>query len=194
MYLSVYFIDFVMDFDLIFFEGLMKKFDKRKRLSWLILIIVFLITTVKPVFSETEKERDIIRLLEVSGIRKQLTYMQDTLMNSMSMMISGSFPKIPDGFWKEFNQLIGKKEMDDLVQKIIPVYDKHMSHETVKKLIDMFETPFWEEWKEMMPQISREAGLIGSEWGKELSESPAFNKKIDELVKKYELEKINKQK
>ena len=172
----------------------MKKFDKRKRLSWLILIIVFLITTVKPVFSETEKEKDIIRLLEVSGIRKQLTYMQDTLMNSMSMMISGSFPKIPDEFWKEFNQLIGKKEMDDLVQKIIPVYDKHMSHETVKKLIDMFETPFWEEWKEKMPQISREAGLIGSEWGKELSESPAFNKKIDELVKKYELEKINKQK
>ena len=49
----------------------MKKFDKRKRLSWLILIIVFLITTVKPVFSETEKEKDIIRLLEVSGIRKQ---------------------------------------------------------------------------------------------------------------------------
>ena len=194
MYLSVYLIDFVMDFDLIFFEGLMKKFDKRKRLSWLILIIVFLITTVKPVFSETEKEKDIIRLLEVSGIRKQLTYMQDTLMNSMSMMISGSFPKIPDGFWKEFNQLIGKKEMDDLVQKIIPVYDKHMSHETVKKLIDMFETPFWEEWKEKMPQISREAGLIGSEWGKELSESPAFNKKIDKLVKKYELEKINKQK
>ena len=194
MYLRVYLIDFVMDFDLIFFEGLMKKFNKGKRLSWLILFIVFLITTVKPAFSETEKERDIIRLLEVSGIRKQLTYMQDTLMNSMSMMISGSFPKIPDGFWKELNQLIGKKEMDDLVQKIIPVYDKHMSHETVKKLIDMFETPFWEEWKEKMPQISREAGLIGSEWGKELSESPAFNKKIDELVKKYELEKINKQK
>ena len=171
----------------------MKKYNKKKSLIWLIFVSILLILNVKPVFSETEKERDIIRLLEVSGIRKQLTYMQDTLMNSMSMMISGSFPKIPDEFWKEFNQLIGKKEMDDLVQKIIPVYDKHMSHETVKKLIDMFETPFWEEWKEKMPQISREAGLIGSEWGKELSESPAFNKKIDELVKKYELEKINKQ-
>ena len=172
----------------------MKKINNKSGLSWLILTIVFLIITVKPVFSETEKERDIIRLLDVSGIRKQLSYMQDTLMNSMSMMISGSFPKVPDEFWKEFNQLIGKKEMDDLVHKIIPVYDKHMSHETVKKLIEMFETPFWEEWKEKMPQISREAGLIGSEWGKELSESPAFNEKLDKLVEKYELEKINKQK
>ena len=172
----------------------MKKNNNKSGLSWLILTIVFLIITVKPVFSETEKERDIIRLLDVSGIRKQLSYMQDTLMNSMSMMISGSFPKVPDGFWKEFNQLIGKKEMDDLVDKIIPVYDKHMSHETVKKLIEMFETPFWEEWKEKMPKISREAGLIGSEWGRALSESPAFNKKLDKLVEKYELEKINKQK
>ena len=172
----------------------MKKFNNKNGLNWLILTIVFLIITVKPVFSETEKERDIIRLLDVSGIRKQLSYMQDTLMNSMSMMISGSFPKVPDEFWKEFNQLIEKKDMDDLVHKIIPVYDKHMSHETVKKLIEMFETPFWEEWKEKMPKISREAGLIGSEWGRALSESPAFNKKLDKLVEKYELEKINKQK
>ena len=160
----------------------MKKINNKSGLSWLILTIVFLIITVKPVFSETEKERDIIRLLDVSGIRKQLSYMQDTLMNSMSMMISGSFPKVPDGFWKEFNQLIEKKDMDDLVHKIIPVYDKHMSHETVKKLIEMFETPFWEEWKEKMPKISREAGLIGSEWGRALSESPAFNKKLDDSL------------
>ena len=172
----------------------MKKHNKKKSIFGLLLIIILQIITVNSVFSETEKERDIIRLLDVSGIRKQLSYMQDTLMNSMSMMISGSFPKVPDGFWKEFNQLIEKKDMDDLVHKIIPVYDKHMSHETVKKLIEMFETPFWEEWKEKMPKISREAGLIGSEWGRALSESPAFNKKLDKLVEKYELEKINKQK
>lgn len=172
----------------------MRVHNKKKSLFWFVPIIVVLILTANPVFSETEKEKDIVKLLEVSGIRKQLSYMQDTLMNSMSMMISGSFPKVPDEFWKEFNQLIGEKEMDDLVNKIIPVYDKHMSHETVKKLIEMFETPFWEEWKEKMPQISREAGLIGSQWGKEISESSAFKKKLDDLVKKYELEKINKQK
>ena len=90
--------------------------------------------------------------------------------------------------------MIGEKEMEDLVSRVIPVYDKHMSHETVKKLIEMFETPFWEEWKQKMPEISREAGVLGSQWGKEISQSPAFNKKMEELIKKYELEKINKQK
>ena len=97
-------------------------------------------------------------------------------------------------FWTEFNKLIGKKEMDELIARVIPVYEKHMSHETVKKLIIMFETPFWEEWKKKMPLISREAGVVGSLWGKEISQSPAFNKKLEGLIKKYELEKINKKK
>ena len=60
----------------------------------LVLLCVLLGTT--PAFSETEKEKDIEKLLEVSGILSQLTYMQDTLMNSISMMISGSFPKVPE--------------------------------------------------------------------------------------------------
>ena len=81
--------------------------------------------------------------------------------------------------------------MKNLVERIIPVYDKHMSHETVKKLITMFETPFWNEWKEKMPLISREAGVIGSEWGREHTQSKEFNQKLEGLIKKYELEKLN---
>ena len=42
-----------------------------------------------------------------------------------------------------------------------------------------------------MPQISREAGLIGNEWGREYTQSEAFNKKLQDLIKKYELEKLN---
>ncbi|MBT6854484.1 MAG: hypothetical protein HOA09_02735, partial [Nitrospina sp.] len=40
-------------------------------------------------------------------------------------------------------------------------------------------------------QISREAGVIGSEWGREYTQSEAFNKKLQDLIKKYELEKLN---
>jgi len=173
-------------------EGTMRILNKNKNSIGLVLFFVLLGAIANPAFSETEKEKDIEKLLEVSGILSQLTYMEDTLMNSMSMMISGSFSKVPDEFWKEFNQLIGEKEMTDLINRVIPVYDKHMSHETVKKLIEMFETPFWEEWKKKMPEISREAGVVGSQWGKEISQSPAFNKKMEELIKKHELEKINK--
>ena len=167
----------------------MELFYKKKIIT--VFLLVLLWGTVNPVYSETEKERDIKKLLEVSGILDRLSYMQESLLNNVSMMVTAPFPKVPDAFWGEFNQLIGKKEMDDLIDRVIPVYDKHMSHETVKKLITMFKTPFWDEWKEKMPQISREAGVIGSEWGREHTQSEAFNKKLQGLIKKYELEKLN---
>ena len=167
------------------------RFNCKKIITAAFLILMWV--TVSPVFSEasSEKEKDIKKLLKVSGILDQLSYMQDTLMNSVSMMVSGPFPKVPDAFWGEFNKLVGKKEMDDLVERVIPVYDKHMSHETVKKLIIMFETPFWNDWKEKMPLISREAGVIGSEWGREHTQSAAFKMRLDGLIEKYELEKLN---
>ena len=167
----------------------MKLSKKNKSLIWLVLF--FLLAGVAPAFSEIEKEKDIKKLLEVSGILRQLSYMQDTFMNSVSIMISGTFPKVPDEFWKEFNQLVGEKEMNELIARVIPVYDKHMSHETVKKLVEMFETPFWEEWKKKMPEISRDAGVVGSQWGREISQSAEFNQKVEGLIKKYELEKLN---
>ena len=170
----------------------MKLFIKKKNLIWLVLF--FLLLNVVPVFSETEKEKDIKKLFEVSGILRVLSDKQETFMNSVSMMISGAFPKVPDEFWTDFNQLVGEKEMNELIARVIPVYDKHMSHETVKKLIEMFEKPFWEEWKKKMPEISREAGVVSSQWGKEISQSIEFNKKLEDLIKKYELEKINKKK
>jgi hypothetical protein len=181
-------------FGLKIIEENMRILNEKKNSIWLVVLFFLLGAIVNPSFSETEKEKDIKNLLEVSGILSQLTYMEDTLMNSMSMMISGSFPKVPDEFWKEFNQLIGEKEMGELVSRVIPVYDKHMSHETVINLIEMFETPFWGEWKKKMPEISREAGMVGSQWGKEISQSPAFNKKMEELIKKHELVKLNKNK
>lgn len=154
-------------------------------------LFLFLAIFSGPVFAESQKSEDIRKLLKVSGILDQLTYMQDTLMNSVSLMVTGSFPKVPDAFWHDFNKLIGKKEMDDLVNRVIPVYDKHMSHETIKKLITMFETPFWDDWKKKMPLISREAGVIGSEWGREHTQSAAFNMRLDGLIEKYELKKLN---
>ncbi|MBT4374638.1 MAG: hypothetical protein HOD16_03000, partial [Nitrospina sp.] len=49
----------------------------------------------------------------------------------------------------------------------------------------------WSEWKQKMPTISREAGLIGSQWTQELLQSHSFKKKLDSLVGKYDLEKLN---
>ena len=147
------------------------------------------------VFAETgpsmDKNRDIFKLLEVSGLLEQMDYIKDEATNSYARVISINYPKVPDQFWDDFNKLAGKEEMKVLVDRVVAVYDKHMSHEVIKQLITMFSTPFWDEWKQKMPTISREAGLIGSQWTQELLQSKSFKKKLDSLVSKYDLEKLN---
>jgi len=138
------------------------------------------------------KTEDIRRLLKVAGIHDQLHMVKNNLLNQYSMGFSVAYPKSPDAFWEEYYQLIGQQDIDTLVEQMIPVYDKNMSHEVIRKLIEMFETPFWEEWKVKMPAISREAGLIGSEWGQALLQSDAFNQNLEGLIKKHDLEGLNK--
>ena len=138
-----------------------------------------------------EKIKNIKKLLAVSGIQDQLSYMKDGVLNSYGQMVAGTYPKVPDAFWTDFNLLVGGKDMDALIDQVIPVYDKHMSDEVINNLIEMFETPFWKEWKEKMPTISREAGIAGQQWVQKLTQSENFKQKIDQLIAKHELEKLN---
>ena len=155
------------------------------------LLLMTLLTGIAWAEPNPEKIQNIKKLLLVSGIQDQLSYMKDGVLNSYSQMIGSTYLQVPDAFWTDFNALIGGREMDTLVEKVIPVYDKHMSNDVIIKLIAMFETPFWKEWKEKMPLISREAGMAGQQWMHELTQADDFKHKIDRLVKKHELEKLN---
>ena len=158
-------------------------------------LIVYLLIFHVIAFAEEgpalEKKRDILKLLEVSGILAQMDYIKNGVIDPYAKMISLTYPEVPDPFWDEFNKLIGKEEMNVLMHRIVLVYNKHMTHEAVKQLIEMFSTLFWEEWKQKMPTISKEAGLIGSQWTQELTQSENLKHKLDGLIKKYNLEKLN---
>lgn len=147
----------------------------------------------RPAYSQgsPEKLADIKKLLVVSGIHEQMGYMKQNIIDSYGTGVAIAYPKIPAPFWEEFNGLIRQEEMDDLIDRVVLVYDKHMSHAVIKNLIKMFDTDFWREWKEKMPLISREAGMVGSQWGQEVTRKKEFSDKIDAMIDKYELKKLN---
>ena len=155
------------------------------------LLLMNLLAGIASAGPNPEKVKNIKKLLNISGIQDQLSYMKDGVLNSYSQVIGTTYPKVPDVFWDDFNGLVGDRDMDTLVEQVIPVYDKHMSNDVIKKLIEMFETPFWKEWKEKMPLISREAGMAGQQWVYELTQAGDFKHKIDLLIEKHELEKLN---
>lgn len=158
------------------------------------LLMVTLATSSTVAAPNTEKIQNIKKLLAVSGIQEQLSYMKNGVLDSYSQMIGSAYPKVPDAFWTDFNRLVGDEDMEALMEQVIPVYDKHMSDEVIIKLIQMFETPFWIEWREKMPVISREAGIAGQQWLHKTTQSKNFKQKIDGLIEKHELEKLNSSK
>ena len=170
----------------------MNKPDKRPLVLTFLIGCLLLFHSI--VFAETnptiDKNRDILKLLEVSGLLEQMDYIRDEATNSYARVISLTYPKVPDQFWDDFGKLAGKEEMKVLLDRVVAVYNKHMTHDVIKQLIKMFSTPFWVEWKQKMPAISREAGLIGSEWTQELLQSESFKKKLDNLVRKHNLEEL----
>jgi hypothetical protein len=141
--------------------------------------------------SSTHKNQDILKLLEVSGLLDQMNYIKEGVTNSYARVISLTYPNVPDQFWDDFNKLVGKQEMKVLLNQVVLVYDSNMTHDVIKQLIKMFSTPFWIEWKQKMPTISKEAGLVGSQWTQEIMQSEAFKKKLDNLVRKHDLENLN---
>ena len=157
----------------------------------IVCLILFHTIAHAEIGPKLDKKQDILKLLEVSGLLTQMDYIKEGATNSYARVISLTYPKVPSPFWDEFNKLAGKEEMMVLLDRVVLVYDKHMSHEVIKQLIKMFSTSFWDEWKQKMPAISREAGLIGSEWTQELLQSESFKKKLDNLISKYNLEKLN---
>ncbi len=155
------------------------------------VLLVFLILCVSPSIvwaeAETGKRADVKKLLKVSGLHDQMLLMKNNLLDTFGSTIAFSYPKIPPAFWDDFNTLVGDNEMEQLIDDVAKVYEKHMNHDVILKLIEMFETPFWAEWRSKMPMISSEAGVAGVEWAQKISQSEAFNQKVDTLIAKHKL-------
>lgn len=171
----------------------MNKTEKRPLV--LLFLAGFLLFYCSIVSADTDssihKNQDILKLLEVSGLLDQMNYIKEGVTNSYARVISLTYPNVPDQFWDDFNKLVGEQEMKVLLDQVVLVYDRHMTRDVIKQLIKMFSTPFWIEWKQKMPTISKEAGLVGSQWTQEIIQSEAFKKKLDSLVTKYDLENLN---
>jgi hypothetical protein len=136
---------------------------------------------------ETGKKEDVKKLLKVSGLHDQMLLMKNNLLDTFGATIAFTYPNVPTAFWDEFGDLVEQKDMDQLIDDVAVVYEKHMSHEVIMKLIEMFETPFWAEWRSKMPAISQEAGIVGVEWAQKITQSGEFNQRVDALIAKHQL-------
>ncbi|MGB9599493.1 MAG: DUF2059 domain-containing protein [Myxococcota bacterium] len=111
---------------------------------------------------DSQKISDIRRLLELTGSGNLGMQVMKNMINSYKQMM----PDVPQSFWDSFIQEVNA---DSLVELIIPIYDKYLSHEEVKDIIKFYESPSGKKLIKVLPSITEESMEAGRNWGKEIS-------------------------
>jgi hypothetical protein len=111
-----------------------------------------------------EKEAEIRKMINTIGLSRLMNQMMDQIMAS----IQANAPKdLPQEFWGKIHQKI---RVDDLIEKVIPVYDKYFSLDDLKAVNAFYTSPAGQHILAVMPQAMRDSTVIGQQWGQKLGE------------------------
>jgi len=112
--------------------------------------------------ADAAKQADIQKLMNLTGAGNLGMQAMDQMIASMK----GAMANVPEKFWVEFRKELNA---DELVNQIIPIYDKHLTHAEVKELIKFYETPVGKKMITVMPAITAESMQVGQHWGLEVA-------------------------
>jgi hypothetical protein len=123
----------------------------------------------------TAKQQDIPKLMELTGAAK----VGQQIAAQMIPMFKQGNPQVPQKFWDDVMKEFDAKSMIDLV---VPIYDKHLTHDDVKGLIAFYQSPLGRKMTSVMPQIAQESMQVGQQWGMQIAQR--VQKRLEEQKKK----------
>jgi uncharacterized protein len=113
-----------------------------------------------PAKVDPAKEADIRKLLEISGSAKLSEEMVAASSEQLKANAARSLPpgdqsqKILDSLMRRYK---AKFTIEQLNALIIPIYDKYLTDEDIKGLIDFYQTPLGQRVVKALPMIGRES-------------------------------------
>lgn len=144
---------------------------------------------------DQSKQADIRRLLQVTGAAGLATQSMDEMQKTMRPLITNALPageyrdKLVDLFFAKFHS---KRDPEQLINLIVPLYDKYYSDDEIEELIQMYQTPLGQKMLSVLPKILAESQAAGRTWGEQigresmmevLAEHPEMEKAIEEAKK-----------
>jgi hypothetical protein len=141
------------------------------------------------------KAADIRRLMDVAGTKTLMTQVMETMQDSLKPVMARALPpgdyrdKLIDLFFVKFKS---KADTQQLLDSIIPLYDKYLSDDEIKGLIQFYQTPLGQKTVTVMPKLVSESQAQGGKWGEALgrecmlevlAEHPELEKAAEEAGK-----------
>lgn len=111
---------------------------------------------------EPQKRADLVKLMQVTGATRLGLQLFEQVLTSFKNVVPGS----KDAFWNEFRKEVSA---DELTERLLPIYDRHLSPAEVKELIRFYESPLGKKVLAAMPAITSESMQVGQTWGMDLA-------------------------
>lgn len=128
-----------------------------------------------------EKEAEIRRTLQLTGVQQTMEQMKTQMISAMRAQMQN----VPPEFW---TRLETKMDTSELLEKLLPLYDKYYSIEDLRAVNTFYASPVGRRLVATVPKITKESMAIGLEWGKRVGAQIAREAEI-EMKKKRDLEK-----
>lgn len=132
----------------------------------LALIVIFSTVFAGRADVSPDKRKEIEKLLRLSGVEKLVGQMETQMITSLKAQM----PQVPELFWTKFEQ---KMDTRELIDKVIPVYDRYYSLEDLKAINAFYESPAGQKVISTLPQLMQETMKIGQEWGQKIGKQAA---------------------
>jgi hypothetical protein len=125
---------------------------------------------------DAAKRKEIRKLLRLTGSQQ----MARQMMQQMILNLRTAFPKVPNSYW---NGYLKRANTSELVEMIVPIYDRHLSRKDIQGLITFYSSPVGRKFISVQPQLVAESMQVGQRWGRKLA---------DKMVREIKKKKLNK--
>lgn len=112
---------------------------------------------------ENAKRTKIRRLLALTGSAE----LGMQVMEQMFRSFQRSMPNVPESFWTELRKEV---HPDDLVELIVPIYERNLSEADIDALVTFYESQAGKRFTAALPKITAESQSAGEQWGRQLAE------------------------
>lgn len=106
------------------------------------------------------------KMMQVSG--SEVAY--KGVVNQMITMFKQQQSNVPEKFWDEFAIEMNKDALNQLINLILPIYQKHLTEEDLLGVIAFYDTPVGKKFAEKTPLITQESMIAGQEWGRQIGQ------------------------
>ena len=120
---------------------------------------------------DSEKEAAIRKLFEIQGTKKSMEQVFAGLSENMKPSLAKMLPpgeyqdKLIPLFFEKFQS---KLKTDDLLDMIVPIYDKYLSKDDIDGLAQFYQTPLGKKLNSILPQLTVEIQTTAMNMGQEL--------------------------